>query len=73
LPQNLLSKVGASSLRAYIQGQNLFTITKYSGVDPAVSNANIGNSSNVNDLRTGYDNGNYPTNKIVSFGINLGF
>lgn len=73
LPADLLRKAGVSSLRAYLQGQNLFTITKYSGVDPAVSNANIGNSGNVNDLRTGYDNGNYPNNKIVTFGINLGF
>ncbi len=73
IPANVLSKAGISSLRAYIQGQNLFTITKYSGVDPAVSNANIGNSGNVNDLRTGYDNGNYPNNKIISFGVNLGF
>lgn len=65
--------LGVESVRVYIQGQNLFTITNYSGVDPAVSNANIGNAGNVNDLRTGYDNGNYPSNKIISFGLNVGF
>lgn len=73
LPTSLLNKAKIESLRVYLQGQNLFTITNYSGVDPAVSNANIGNSGNVNDLRTGYDNGNYPSNKIISFGVNLGF
>nr|HMP30487.1 SusC/RagA family TonB-linked outer membrane protein [Saprospiraceae bacterium] len=73
LPSSMIRKAGISSLRAYLQGQNLFTITNYSGVDPAVSNANIGNAGNVNDLRTGYDNGNYPNNKIITIGVNLGF
>ncbi len=72
-PASTLSKLGIGSFRAYLQGQNLLTLTNYSGVDPAVSNANIGNAGNVNDLRTGYDNGNYPSNKIITFGINLGF
>ncbi len=73
LPQSVLGRTGISSARLYLQGQNLFTLTKYTGVDPAVSNANIGNAGNVNDLRTGYDNGNYPSNKIMTFGVNLEF
>jgi TonB-dependent starch-binding outer membrane protein SusC len=73
VPKVIISKLGLSSARVYVQGQNLFTITKYSGVDPAVSNANIGNGGNVNDLRTGYDNGNYPANKIMTVGVNLEF
>lgn len=73
LPKDIVSKIGLNTARIYLQGQNLFTITKYSGVDPAVSNANIGNSGNVNDLRTGYDNGNYPANKIMTVGVNLEF
>lgn len=73
LPSSTLSRIGIGSLRAYVQGQNLLTLTNYSGVDPAVSNANIGNAGNVNDLRTGYDNGNYPSNKIITFGVNVGF
>lgn len=73
LPKTHLSKLGFSSARVYLQGQNLFTITNYSGVDPAVSNANIGNAGNVNDLRSGYDNGNYPTNKVMTVGVNLEF
>ncbi len=73
LPKVAISKLGLNAARVYVQGQNLFTITKYSGVDPAVSNANIGNSGNVNDLRTGFDNGNYPANKIMTVGVNLEF
>lgn len=73
IPKTIADKLKFSSARIYLQGQNLFTITKYSGADPAVSNANIGNAGNVNDLRTGYDNGNYPSNKIMSVGVNLEF
>ncbi|MES2794377.1 MAG: TonB-dependent receptor [Bacteroidota bacterium] len=73
IPKSFTSKLGLSGARVYLQGQNLFTITKYTGVDPAVSNANIGNAGNVNDQVTGYDNGNYPANKIMTLGINLEF
>lgn len=72
-PSSSLRSLGLGNVRAYVQGQNLFTITKYSGVDPAVSNFNIGNGGNVNDLRSGYDNGNYPTNKILTLGLTVGF
>jgi TonB-dependent starch-binding outer membrane protein SusC len=73
LPKTVYSKLGMSGARVYLQGQNLFTMTKYSGIDPAVSNANIGNSGNVNDLRSGYDNGNYPSNKMMTVGVNFEF
>jgi len=53
--------------RLYIQGQNLFTITDYTGLDPAFSN--FGRS----DLEAGLDLGNYPSNRSVLFGINLQF
>jgi TonB-dependent starch-binding outer membrane protein SusC len=73
LPKSAYGKLGLGSARVYIQGQNMLTFTGYSGVDPAVSNANIGNSGNVNDTTTGFDGGNYPANKIVNVGINLNF
>jgi TonB-linked SusC/RagA family outer membrane protein len=34
LPSKWLSKVNAQSVRLFLQGQNLFTITKYQGYDP---------------------------------------
>ncbi|MCD0488096.1 TonB-dependent receptor [Pedobacter sp. MC2016-14] len=34
IPAKLLSKINAQNLRVYVQGQNLFTITKYKGYDP---------------------------------------
>ncbi len=73
LPNSILKQVGLGSARVYLQGQNLFTITNYSGVDPAVSSSNIGNSGGINDLRLGNDNGHYPANKMVTLGVNLEF
>ncbi|PWK23382.1 TonB-linked SusC/RagA family outer membrane protein [Arcicella aurantiaca] len=75
LPSNLLSKAGISKARVYIQGQNLLTFTGYIGADPAISNANIGSDRNnpVNDNAMGFDNGNYPSNKVFNIGLNLEF
>lgn len=63
-----------SSLRLYVQAQNLFTITNYSGLDPALSNFDInGGGTGSPDLWTGYDLGNYPTERKLLFGINASF
>jgi TonB-linked SusC/RagA family outer membrane protein len=35
LPATWLSRAGMQALRVYLQGQNLLTITKYKGMDPA--------------------------------------
>jgi len=61
----LLSKIGMSRLRLYVSGQNLFTITKYSGLDPDVQGNGI--------LERGVDNGNWPSNRIFSLGLNVEF
>jgi len=62
LPENVLSKVHMSSARIYIQGVNLFTITKYSGLDPEIGG---------DDRSFGVDEGNYPTVKQFIFGLNI--
>jgi len=51
-----------SNLRVYATGQNLFLITKYTGLDPEVSAA-----------FPGYDYANYPRARTFIFGINVGF
>ncbi|MFC3562433.1 SusC/RagA family TonB-linked outer membrane protein [Pedobacter jamesrossensis] len=66
LPAKLISKANVSSARLYFSGQNLFTITKYSGLDPDVVGANP-------NLEPGVDNGNYPSSRIISFGLSVGF
>ena len=66
LPTKLISKANIANARLYVSGQNLFTITKYSGLDPDVVGANP-------NLEPGVDNGNYPSSRIISFGLSVGF
>ena len=69
LPKELLSKVYISRLRVFASLENYFTFTKYPGLDPEASNANVnGVSSSL-----GIDMGTYPTAKQVIFGVNLTF
>ncbi len=69
LPDKFGKRIGLKGLKVYVQGQNLFTITKYSGLDPALSNANIGDSRALNDIWTGFDIGQYPSNRMFTFGV----
>jgi hypothetical protein len=69
LPTSPLKKIGIDKLRIYVQGSNLFTITKYTGLDPELQGAALDNNSNF-----GIDLGNYPSNqKMYLFGINASF
>jgi TonB-linked SusC/RagA family outer membrane protein len=58
VPTKVLNKVKLSSLRVYMQGTNLITITKFDGYDPEFS-----------ATATGI----VPQNKNYTFGIQLGF
>jgi TonB-dependent starch-binding outer membrane protein SusC len=70
LPASVISKVGLSNARLYVQGVNLFTITKYSGLDPEISA--VVESGLYNDRAQGVDAGNYPAVKQLLFGVNIG-
>jgi hypothetical protein len=68
----ILKRIGVSKLHLYAQVTNLFTITKYSGLDPelipSIQNANGGNAS----VSSGVDWGAYPSNqKTYMLGVNL--
>ena len=65
LGKNILQKIRMKQLRIYVQVTNLFTITKYTGLDPET----IGSPSFF-----GIDGGNYPNNqKQWLLGLNVGF
>ena len=77
LPSNVLESIGIDKLRLFISAQNLLTITNYSGLDPEVNysggqGGQSGNNQSSNTVR-GFDFGNYPTVKSVTFGLNLTF
>ncbi|WP_338358527.1 TonB-dependent receptor [Yeosuana marina] len=63
--QAFLNKLGMAGLRIYLSGQNLLTITNYSGLDPDVQGNGI--------LERGVDNGNWPASRIFSVGLNVEF
>jgi TonB-dependent starch-binding outer membrane protein SusC len=63
LPTSLLERAQIKSLGLYLQVTNLFTLTKYGGLDPEL------NSSGVS---MGLDRGAWPTPRQIMFGVNLG-
>lgn len=71
-PSGVTDALNMSSLRFYIQGQNLFTITNYTGIDPELSNVNISDSGQ-NDLWQGFDFGNYPSSQMFLIGVSANF
>ena len=72
LPPALIRWIPAA--RVYVQAENLFTITGYSGLDPALPAADV--SSAVGDIRDqfrGVDQGTYPSNRTITIGISTTF
>jgi TonB-dependent starch-binding outer membrane protein SusC len=70
LPKAWMDRIGFNSVRVYVQSQNLFTITKYSGMDPEI---NLRTYTAGNDRQIGVDGGAYPTAKQYLVGMNLTF
>ena len=67
-PASILNKFGASKFRVYAQAVNLFTFTKYTGLDPELV------SSTLTSTNFGVDGGAYPANqKMFTGGINITF
>ncbi|MEQ8420048.1 MAG: TonB-dependent receptor [Arenibacter algicola] len=56
-----------SKARVFVSGQNLFTITDYSGFDPEVNNRG------QNNLNRGDDYDAYPRSRTLTLGVNLEF
>ncbi|WP_028296213.1 SusC/RagA family TonB-linked outer membrane protein [Olivibacter sitiensis] len=67
LSQALLSKIKVKNLRVYATGENLFTITKYTGFDPEV------NAFGGSNTALGVDYGTYPQARNLIFGLNMSF
>jgi TonB-linked SusC/RagA family outer membrane protein len=63
-PKGLLQRGGIENLRIYVQAINLFTVTKYDGLDPAISGI---------DGNMGVDYGSYPFVKQFLVGANVTF
>jgi TonB-dependent starch-binding outer membrane protein SusC len=65
-PATMVEKIGLGRARVYLQGQNLFTVTKYSGPDPDI---NIQGG----ELQMGVDQFRTPSPTIYVVGASIGF
>lgn len=64
VPAKYSSKVNLKNLRFYASAQNLYTWTKYSGLDPEVSSRNSA-------LTPAFDYSVYPRARTITFGLNV--
>jgi TonB-linked SusC/RagA family outer membrane protein len=62
LPRAVNTRIGASRIRFYVSGNNLLTLTKYSGFDPEIGGGSFG-----------VDRGIYPQARFFMGGINATF
>lgn len=60
-------KIGVSECRLYIGGQNLFTFTRYSGLDPELADLN------GSPLNSGIDFAKYPQARTILTGLSVKF
>jgi len=65
--KKLLKRLPLQQLRIYVAAQNLFTITKYSGMDPEIG------YGGYQDWVSGIDLGFYPSPRTLMVGANIKF
>jgi len=65
LPKATISRLGLTKCRIYVNAQNVWTLTDYSGIDPEVGRGDVRN--------LGIDRSFYPINKSFFAGIQLSF
>ncbi len=67
--ESVCKSLKLANLTAYVGAYNLWTLTKYDGLDPEIGK-NVG--SEENNLYMGVDHGNYPQARTITVGIKLG-
>lgn len=72
LPNNLIENLGMASAKIYVSGQNLITLTGYSGWDPEIGEVRDNNGNSGVQSR-GIDTGAYPITRSFTLGVNLQF
>lgn len=66
LPQSVLARLaGLQQVRAFVSGQNVFTVTDYSGMDPELGY--------IDGTQQGVDYAQFPQARTWTFGLTLGF
>lgn len=65
IPEEITQKVKIQKTRIFVGVNNLFTLTNYTGYDPAASTGE--------PIGSGIDYGFYPASRVYTFGLNLTF
>ena len=65
--RKMINRFKLENARIYVSGNNLLTVTKYTGYDPEVNSGFVGN------LNLGHDFYTPPQARTVTIGVNLGF
>jgi len=63
IPEKITQKVKIKQVRFFVAVNNLFTLTKYTGFDPAASSGS--------PIGGGFDSGFYPASRTYWFGFNI--
>jgi len=66
-PKKLTNKLKLQNMKVYTTLQNLYTWTDYSGFDPEIG------AYNQSALMQNVDMGRYPSPRMYTFGVNIGF
>ena len=65
LPDEFSKKIHMQQFRVYVKGNNIYTLTKYTGYTPEIGSGDV--------LSNGIDTGIYPVSAVYSIGVNLTF
>lgn len=65
LPANISDRLNVSSVRVYVSGTNLITLTDYSGYTPEIGGGSV--------LNTSIDRGVYPIARTITAGLHVAF
>lgn len=68
LPSSLMNRIRITNARVYVSGQNLITLTNYTGFDPESQNTGGGRIPSL-----GVDYLTQPQARVVTVGLSLGF
>ena len=68
LPNNLVTRARLNHVRVYVQGQNLWTLTAFTGFDPEIGSvrAGTGATGSVHDFQ-------FPASRTFTFGLDVAF
>lgn len=73
LPSSLTRIINVERLRVFVGARNLFTWTKYTGINPEIGTERNAETNDPGILNMGIDVSIYPVTKMYYWGVNLTF